>query len=215
MEGMGKPMKRVVVVGSAPFTDPTAQAKYLREDDLLVAADGGCRLLRAMGKTPSLLIGDFDSSDRPRDEGIPCVVLPVQKDDTDVLAAVRILLERGYREFVFLGVLGGRLDHTLANLFVLRFLHENGAVGMLADEQHEVTLLSAGTHRIEPREGYLLSLLPYGGNVRGVSVADALYTLDNADLDTLFPIGVSNAFLGKPVTVTISEGVLLCILAKE
>ncbi len=215
MEGMGKPMKRAVVVGSGPFRDAAALAAYLREDDLLVAADGGTRLLEAMGKTPSMLIGDFDSSEQPLSGTIPCKVLPVRKDDTDVLAAVRLLLKDGYQDFLFLGVLGGRLDHTIANLFVLRFLQEHGATGCLVDETHEVRLLSAGVHELAPREDRVLSLLPYGGTAHGVTVTDAAYTLDHTDLDTSFPIGVSNAFIGKTVTVSISEGCLLCIFAKD
>ncbi len=210
---MGESMTRAVIVGSGPFSDAALLASYLRDDDVLIAADGGQRLVSAMGRTPSLLVGDFDSSTCPLEASFDCKLLPVQKDDTDVLAAIRMALENGHRRFLLLGCLGGRLDHTMANLFLLRFLYDHDAQGMLADETHEVTLLGRGTHVLPPQNGRVLSLLPYGGDAHGVSIEGAMYTLQDAHLDTAFPIGVSNAFCGKSVTVTIKEGFLLCILA--
>lgn len=214
MEGMGKPMTRCVIVGAAPFEDASRLKTYLRADDYIVAADGGSRLIAAMGVTAHHVIGDFDSSVRPENE-LSCTVLPTRKDDTDVLAAVREALDAGYREFLFLGCLGGRFDHTIANLFVLRFLLAHDAVGLLVDERHEVTMLEAGTYRLETRTDGYFSLLPYGGEASGVTVKGAAYEVENASLDTQFPIGVSNAFVGQPVQITVGNGYCLLIVAKE
>lgn len=215
MEGMEKQISRCVVVGASPFEDAASLKAYLREEDFIIAADGGSRLLAMMGRQPHLIIGDFDSSACPERTSVRCEVLPTHKDDTDVLAAVRVALGEGYREFLFLGCLGGRLDHTLANLFVLRFLHSSGATGCLVDERHEVTLLSSGTHIVPHRDGYYFSLLPLGGSAEGVSINGAEYSLENAVLDTQFPLGVSNAFCGKSVRITLKNGFLLLILAKK
>lgn len=211
---MGKPMKRCVIVGAAPFTDAAYLRSYLRADDHLIAADGGSRLIAAMGVRADCVIGDFDSSVRP-DDGQACTVLPTRKDDTDVLAAVRAALSEGYREFLLLGCMGGRFDHTIANVFVLRFLAEHGAHSMLADERHEVTLLQAGDHMLPDNPGAYFSLLPYGGDAVGVTVRGASYDVENMTLDTVFPIGVSNAFVGKTVHITVEKGFLLLVLAKE
>ncbi len=208
-------MKRCVIVGASPFSDAAMLKRYLRKEDYIVAADGGCRLLDAMGVRPHRMIGDFDSYALPDDAQMPLEVLPVHKDDTDVFAAARGAYDRGYREFLLLGCLGGRLDHTISNLFLLRFLKDHGANGMLVDEHHEITLLSAGTHVIPPRDGYYLSLLPYGGNAHGVTIEDAEYTVRDVLLDTSFPLGVSNGFIGKEVHITLKDGFLLQILAKK
>ncbi len=216
---MGKQMMpkqpRCVIVGSAPFCDEVALAAYLRENDFLIAADGGQRLVSAMGRTPDMLIGDFDSSALPKAVPDDCRVLPTKKDDTDVLAAIRAALDLGYTEFLFLGCLGGRFDHTLANVFLLRFLFEHNAHGVLVDEHHEVSLLEAGHHEIPARNDRYLSLLPYGGNAFGVTVTGVEYPLDYATLDTAFPIGVSNAFCGKHAEISLKSGFLLMILAKD
>ena len=212
---MGKQMRRCVLVGASPFEDAAFLKRVLREDDYIFVADGGSRLLAAMEVTPHAVIGDFDSSACPQDSNVPVQILPTHKDDTDVFAAAKEALALGFREFLLLGCLGGRLDHTVSNLFLLRFLHDHGATGTLIDERHEVRLLSAGTHTIPRRAGYYLSLLPYGGNAEGVSIAGAEYPLENAMLNTAFPLGVSNGFLETDVTVTVKSGFLLLILAKK
>ncbi len=207
-------MKRCVIVGAAPFTDAQYLRGFVRDGDHIIAADGGSRLINAMGLTAHRVIGDFDSSCCPTDTA-SCTVLPTRKDDTDVLAAVRAALADGYRSFVFLGCMGGRFDHTVANLFVLRFLAANDATGMLVDEHHEVSLLTAGTYCLAAEENRYFSLLPYGGDVCGVTVRGAAYETDETTLDTVFPIGVSNAFDGNPVDISIKEGYLLLIVADK
>ncbi len=209
---MGESLKRCVIVGAAPFADAVYLRHFVKADDHIIAADGGTRLVAAMGLSPHMVIGDFDSSMCPT-KTIACTVLPTRKDDTDVLAAVRIALANGYRSFVLLGCMGGRFDHTLANLFVLRFLEEHGAHGVMIDEHHEIHLLGVGEHVLPVANGRYFSLLPYGGDVHGVTVRGASYETDNVTLDTVFPIGVSNAFDGKPVSITVKEGYLLLVLA--
>ena len=212
---MGKQMSRCVVVGASPFTDAAYLKTHVRDTDYIVAADGGLRLLAEMGITPHRVIGDFDSAVFPKDSEVAVTKLPTHKDDTDVFAAAKEALSHGYREFLLLGCLGGRLDHTISNLFLLRFLQEHGAEGVLVDERHEVRLLASGTHVIACRPDCYLSLLPYGGIAQGVSICGAEYPLENAVLDTAFPLGVSNGFCETDVTVTINSGCMLCILARK
>jgi len=215
MEGMGKQMRPCVIVGSAPFSDAAALRDYVKEEALVIAADGGQHLLAEMGVACDLIVGDFDSSDVPDCAKIQVVTLPTHKDDTDVLAAIRIALERECDEFVLLGCLGGRFDHTLANVFLLRFLHDHGARGILADEMQEIRLLGAGTHEIPPQASPVFSLFPYGGDAAGVSISGAKYTVDHVTLDTAMPLGVSNEFLDTPVVITIENGYLLLVFTKN
>ncbi len=212
---MGKQMRRCVIVGSAPFSDTEYVLSYLRDDDYVIAADGGQKFLTALGKTYDLLVGDFDSSRAPVTADDRTISLPTHKDDTDVLAAIRIALKKGYRDYLLLGCLGGRFDHTLANVFLLRFLHQHGASGCLVDQDHEISLLSAGVYYVPARDDRVLSLLPYGGDAVGVSIDGAEYPLRDATLDTAMPLGVSNAFIGKTVTISLKKGFLLMILAKN
>ena len=109
---------RCVVVGGADIQDYDRARGALRTDDFLIYCDSGLRHLPGLGAQPDLIIGDFDSWENPR-AAAETIVLPVVKDDTDTAYAVKEALRRGYSDFLLLGVIGGRLDHSLANLQLL------------------------------------------------------------------------------------------------
>ncbi len=207
-------MSRCVIVGAAPYETPELLASFIRNDDFIIAADGGLYLLQDMAKPPHLVIGDFDSSPLRR-LSVPVITLPAHKDDTDVIAAIKWALRKGYREFLLLGCTGGRLDHTVANIFALRFLLEHDAEGILRDEHQEIRLLPPGQHRISHRKDQYLSLFPYGGTVSGLTLQNLEYPLQNAELDCVYPIGVSNEFTQEDAQIRFESGYLLVILTRS
>lgn len=186
-------------VSSLPSVDP---------DDLVIAADAGYQQLG--GIKPHLVVGDFDSLGFvPREETV--VELPVRKDDTDALFAVKLGLSRGYRRFVLLGSVGGRLDHTLANIQALAYLTTRGARGVLVGDSEKITMLQNGALRFFGTPEGIISVFAYGGTATGVTEENLAYPLDRATVTTDFPIGVSNEFTAQPARVTVEEGCLLVI----
>lgn len=211
-------MNRCVIVGAAPVDDPVRLRDYVRPDDVIVAADGGQKTLQAMGLTPALLVADFDSSLPPEslDPATTVVRLPVCKDETDTLAAANMAFEQGCRDFLLLGCLGGRLDHTVANLQVLAALTARGCRVVLADECNEVTLWEPGEHQLPYRADRGFSLLAYDKAVTGVCIRQAAYMLENGILTSDNPLGVSNAFLpGLPAEISFKTGRLLVFCSKD
>lgn len=175
------------VVGAGDFSPRLIRP---REGDLVIAADAGYAHLKAAGITPDLYIGDGDSLGFVPNE-IQTVVLPAVKDDTDIHAAVKEGLARGFSRFRIYGALGGkRFSHSLANLQILQFLSENGAEGELADEHYTVSLLGKGCHRFSFAGGYF-SLFDLRGDGL-VSVKGAKYPLEKAPLPPHLTLGVSN-----------------------
>lgn len=180
--------------------------------DFVIAADGGYAALQALGVKANLVVGDFDSLGYvPAAEEI--VQHPVRKDDTDTLLAIRLGLERGYRNFVITGALGGRLDHTFANLQALLFLREHGARGVLYGDGFAATAVTNGSITIEG-EG-TLSVFSFDPTAKGVYLRDVSYPLEDAELTSSFPIGVSNEFIGKKATIGVSDGTLLVMWQAE
>lgn len=181
-----------------------------RPGDLQIAADAGLRLCRQLGRTPDLVLGDFDSmdvSEAPAD----ALRVPVEKDDTDTGLALREGLRRGCREFFIYGGTGGRrLDHTLANLQSLAFLRENGARGWLYDRDFVYTVIKNETLTLRREvEWGLVSLFALGDRARGVTLTGLQYPLDHAELTCAFPLGVSNHFAEERAAVTVEDGLLL------
>ena len=174
--------------------------------DFVIAADGGYKALQALGLKANLVVGDFDSLGYvPEAEEV--VQHPVRKDDTDTLLAIRLGLERGYRNFVITGSIGGRLDHTFANIQALQFLLHHGARGLLYGDGTAVTAVRGGSITVEG-EG-LFSVFALDSQVSGITLRDVSFPLEQAELTNAFPLGTSNEFIGKPATIGAEQGTLL------
>ncbi len=180
--------------------------------DFVIAADGGYAAAQALGIKPNLVVGDFDSLGYvPEAEEI--VQHPVRKDDTDTLLAIRLGLERGYRNFVITGALGGRLDHTFANLQTLLFLRDRGARGLLYGDGFAVTAVTDGSITVEGSG--TLSVFSMDTKAKGVFLRNVSYPLEDAELTSSFPIGVSNEFMEGPATIGCTDGTLLVMWQAE
>lgn len=177
--------------------------------DRIIAADGGWNTCRSLGLVPDLLIGDFDSlKDVPEFDHIRRV--PVEKDDTDMMLAIKEGLAEGETVFHLYGGMGGRrTDHTIANLQALLYLAAHGAQGYLYGDRECYTTVRNGCISWPAREDGILSVFCMGEDAQGVSICGAQYQVDRITLSAEFPLGVSNHFVGRPVTISVEKGTLL------
>lgn len=183
--------------------------------DYVIAADGGWRWCRSAGLTPDLLLGDFDSLGEVPAFG-HILRVPVEKDDTDMMLAIKHGLERGCREFHLYGGMGGRrTDHTVANFQALLYLARRGARGWLYGDGESYTAICGGEITFPAREQGILSVFCLGADASGVCIRGAKYPLENAVLTADFPLGCSNHFIGQPITVSVADGSLLLGLHGE
>ena len=181
----------------------------IEKDDFVIAADGGLAHTKALGIVPNGILGDFDSLGYTPEGS---TVFPVEKDDTDAMLAVRKGLELGYRKFILYGSLDGpRLDHTVANFQTLQFLSEHGAYGYLIGKDYIVTALKDGSLRFSDRCTGIFSVFCMGKDAEGVTIQGGKYEAKNVTLSAGFPLGVSNHFGGKEVTVSVEKGSLLIL----
>jgi len=189
---------------------PQAHTLNPAPDDFVIAADGGFAHLN--GVHADLVVGDFDSLGFVP-EGEAIVKHPAEKDDTDTMLAARLGLERGYRRFLLYGGVGGRLDHTLANIQTLAFLIANGARAALIGEGETITLIQNETLRFRAGLSGIISVFSYGAVAYGVYERGLAYALTDATLTDDNPLGVSNAFTGESAKVSVREGRLLVLHA--
>ena len=199
------------IAGAGEFFESTLPGK----DDYIIAADGGYAALTSRGITPDLVVGDFDSLPPELSKslsGHPNVIrTPEEKDDTDMMLAVRLGLERGYKTFIINGGLGGRLDQTLANIQILTYIAERNARGILTGRDVQVTAIRDGEIRFpqDMPKGSVISVFSAAGKAEGVSLTGLKYPLDNAVITSSYPIGVSNEFIGEPAKVSVENGILI------
>lgn len=187
-------VKTAYIFGAASIGDVSA---LLPADGLVIAADGGLSSIRELGITPNIVMGDFDSLGYIPDGEYETELHPVEKDDTDMGLAVKKALSMGYtRLFLFGGMGGERPDHTLANLQTLISAAKNCATAFLTNGKTCFTALSDG-EKITFPDNYCgnISVLSAEGCAEGVTISGLKYTVENATLNSDFPLGVSNSFI--------------------
>ena len=205
-------MNRCVIVGGAEIRRYEAVKKYLAPDDFYIYCDCGLNHAEALGYAPNLVIGDFDSHSKP--EGDNVIVLPVVKDDTDTIFAVKEALRRGYSDFILVGVVGGKLDHTLGNVYALMMLKEHGAEAKIIDDYSVIELISAGEVKHVNAGWRFFSLLNISGTARGITITGAKYNLDDAEITSKYQYGISNEVSENEAVITLKEGVLLLVCVR-
>lgn len=201
------------IVGAGPA--PATLAPAPGSDDLVIAADGGLRTLEAAGIRPEVIVGDFDTLGYVP-EGEHVIKLNVEKDETDTFVAMGIGFEKGYRKFLLHGCVGGRLEHTIANLQHLAWLAQRGAQGWVVDDTQAVTAIKGPATLAfkEEAEGFI-SIFSFDQKAKGVTLSELKYTLDKGCLENCFPLGVSNEFLGRPATIELEQGILLVVVPRD
>ena len=206
----GDIMRRCVIVGGAEIKEYEKVKEYLRPDDFYIYCDSGLFHTEPLGKAPDLIVGDFDSHEKP-DTDVETIVLPSVKDDTDTVFAVKEALKRGFSEFLFVGVTGGRLDHTLGNVYILVMLDELGKKAMIVDDFSEMEIVSGEKAYIS--EDYpFFSLINIDASPEGITIKDAKYPLEKAGIPCSYQYGVSNEVMpGKRASVEVEKGRILLI----
>ncbi len=179
--------------------------------DYLICADGGLLLAEKWGLIPNLVLGDRDSYGRDFPPNLAVIDFPAEKDATDSELAVQKALELGATRVTLIGFLGGRLDHTLANLFLITSLKT--ATFCFKEEWGEVHLAEKTTV-IVGHKGEVVSLIPITESVEGISTVDLKYPLVNETLFKNQTRGISNILIKDKALVRKKRGELLIVHLK-
>lgn len=203
-------MKRCVIVGGADINNYKYVRSCLREDDYVIFCDSGLKHLDALRVAPSLIVGDFDSHDDPHLD-VETIVLPREKDDTDTVYAVKEALKRGFDDFLLIGVIGARLDHTLGNVSILLYLDSLGKKGRIIDDYSEMEIVSDTPAYVNDSYAYF-SLLNVSGTAKGITIENAKYPLNKAEISCNYQYGISNEVLkGCEASIKVNDGRLLLV----
>ena len=190
--------------------DPGAIVIASQRPAVIIAADAGVEHLQRQGITPDWIVGDFDSLGYVP-EGGNIVQHPVEKDDTDMLLAVRTGMEQGCRQFVLYGGVGGRLDHTYANLQTLLWMAQRGLSGCMVCGEELAAVVENGSMAFPGGMKGTVSVFCPDGAAEGVTLRGLYYPLEGASITSAFPIGVSNRFTDEAAEIAVERGRLLVI----
>ena len=203
-------MKRCVIVGGADINNYGFIREQLCDEDYVIFCDSGLKHLSYLHLKPSLIVGDFDSYKNPHLD-VETIVLPCEKDDTDTMFAIKEAIKRGFDDFLLIGVVGARLDHTLGNVSILLYLDSLKKKGCIIDDYSEIEIISDKPVFICDQYEFF-SLLNITGCANGITITGAKYPLNDAEISCEYQYGISNEVLpGEKAIVSLRYGKLLLI----
>lgn len=216
-------MKKILIISGGKIEEPFA-VDYMKSQnfDVVIAADSGIEFLYRHQLKPDILVGDFDSANKEivayykNDPEVEFREFQPEKDDTDTEIAVLLAIEKGADEVHLLGATGSRIDHMLANVALLGLLLERQIPAYLVDAQNRIRLINGRT-LIEKAVQYgdYVSLLPFMGEVRGLTLTGFKYPLENYTMGGYHSIGVSNEIVEEKAVITMKNGILLMVESKD
>lgn len=183
----------------------------INSGDLIIAADAGLNYCNKKGIKPDIIVGDFDTLKYvPNGENV--IELNPIKDETDTFEAIQQGIIRGYKCFYILCGMGGKPEHTYANIQLLAYLAQNGCCGFLTDKNRILTVIKNRTVCFDENYSGFVSVFSLTDKSEGVTIKNLKYNLDGAVLTNTFPLGVSNEFTGKKSSIAVKNGMLLLVL---
>jgi thiamine pyrophosphokinase len=208
---------RTVIFANGEIKNPEVARAAIQKDDVLIAADGGVRNCLALGLIPDLVIGDMDSIS-PEQKSIlengstRFITYPREKDQTDLELALIHAAEQNSVEILLLGLLGGRLDQTLANLHLLsRKQWDQIRLVVVEGSDTAYILHDRGLLVIHGEAGDIVSLLPLSPQVTDVSTQNLRWPLHQATLHFGSTLSISNQMTDSKAEIRIQKGTLLIV----
>lgn len=185
----------------------------ITENDIIIAADSGIKNTDKFNITPDFVIGDFDSLGyNPHGENV--ITHPIEKDDTDTLLAVKYAVDKGYKNFRIFGCIGGRLDHTFANIQTAFYIANLGGNAVFYGDNENFTVIK--NNKIEFDEACSGNVSVFAlESCDNVTIKGLHYEIENGKLTPDFPLGVSNNFINKKSSISVEDGTLLIIWEKQ
>ena len=208
-----------IILGSGTLKRLDHFARLIRLADTIVAADGGAKHLRRMNIVPDIVIGDLDSMDEKtiqflEGHNVTFIRHPVDKDATDTELAVQWAMDNGATAITLLGVTGTRLDHTLANIFLLEKITRAGVSCKIADDNNEIYLL-VDKIELTGKPGDFLSIIPLTRTAGGITITGVDFPLENAEISLGSSLGISNRFRGTTARISIQSGMAVVTKSKD
>ena len=182
----------------------------LKDDDLIICADGGYDALAYTNITPDVIIGDFDSVTMTVPKEIEVVTYPAEKDKTDLEICIDYAKEQGCDTVFMMGVLGGRPDHALGAFYAMKYALENGISPMVLTGEARIYLVDSEIELNRENFNYI-SLMPCTEKVSGVTAVGLKYPLQDETLTQSSSRGISNEFYNNTAKISIKEGLLFVI----
>jgi len=210
--------KRAIIISNGKMKNKRFYKRLIKKNDYVICVDGGSKHAKRLNIIPRMIIGDLDSLDKPTQhyflkKGVEIIRYNREKDKTDMQIAVELVMKFGFKDVLILCVFGDRLDHVLANVFLLQMMTERGVKSKIIDEYNEIFLIK-NYGKIRGKKGDIISLIPLTKEVNKIKTKGLKYELHNGKLKIYDTLGLSNVLIKDTATINCKKGSLLVIKTK-
>jgi thiamine pyrophosphokinase len=186
------------------------------EYDYIICADGGANHTYNMHIIPDYIVGDLDSVkseiiDYYKNHKVKFEKFPTKKNETDTELCIYLADKLKAKEIHFIGALGGRIDHTIANINLLYYVRQKNIIPRIISEKEQLYIAINEEVIINGNKGDTISVIPTNGNAKGVTLTNLEYPLNNYDMKFYLPLGISNVMLNKECKIKVDDGSLFII----
>lgn len=201
---------KCLIISGGNFENVKLKDKY----NLIIACDKGYLYANKLNITPNIIIGDFDSAKKPNVD-IKIIEVSSVKDDTDTGLAVKYALKNGYRDIDIICALGKRIDHTLANISLMKYIVEHNGKARILSKAAILFTSGVGLIKIKKNNCKFFSVFSLTDKSKIDYIKGSKFDVENLILKNSFPLGVSNEFNKQNISIKISSGVVLVILVNN
>ena len=203
--------KKACIFASGPVSDYNFISSVVDTNIYVLCADGGLEHCLKCGISPDVVIGDMDSYDGTVDEKI-LIKHPAEKDDTDTALCIKHAIEKGYSDIIIFGAVGGRFDHSFANIQLLLYCKEKGVNCTLCDKE-TIFVVHNETAKMPIKKGTTVSIFSISVKSNNVTLKGLKYPLESATLSSDFPLGISNVSISDQIEIAVEDGTLLVVIS--
>lgn len=209
---------KIVIVANGTLSETDELTSRIQQADMVIAADGGAVHLHRMGIVPHVIIGDLDSVSKEslsffKGKQVKILKHPVRKDQTDMQLCMDYAVEHGCTDLLIAGATSPRLDHTLANIFLLKRLADQGVAASILDSHNNIHIVTS-RQTLLGHPGDLISVIPITDCVTGLTLKGLEYPLTDKSLCMGTTMGISNVFQQDRAEVSVESGAVLVIKPK-
>ncbi|SHH09551.1 thiamine diphosphokinase [Tepidibacter thalassicus] len=210
---------KVAIISNGDIKDYDFHKNIVKKYDYIICADGASNHAYKMGIIPNMILGDLDSINEEvkkyfMNKKVKFNTFPSKKNKTDTEICIDYALNLGAKEVVLLGVIGSRMDHSLANINILYYLIKQGIKASIVNENNEIHITD-NEIEVTGKQGDIISIIPLYNDVEGVTLKGLEYPLDNFYLKFSSSRGISNVMMGDRCKISLKKGYLLVIKSKD
>lgn len=212
-------MDKGLIIANGSINDLTILEELIKEHDFIICADGGIKHIYGIDINIDAIIGDLDSIDEyfhkyVYEKKISIIKFPIEKDETDTELAVDYLIENGCSHITLVGVIGSRMDHSFANIMLLKKMDMNDIKGKIIDGNNTI-FFSDGYMKLKKKENHYVSIIPISNSGITVSLKGFYYPLENSHIEYGTTLGISNKIVEDLGEIIITKGEALIFESKD